>query len=53
MQGLGCKVATAYSTLDFAGQAQEAKGSLQNINGHRNVSGLLVYYQLFFMVNLP
>ena len=53
MQGLGCKVATAYFILDFAGQAQQAKGRLKNINGQINVSGLLVYYQLFFMVNLP
>ena len=53
MQGLGCKVATAYSILTFAGQAQQAKGRLKNIDGQINVSGLLVYYQLFFVVNLP
>ena len=41
------------SILDFAGQAQETKGRLKNINGQINVSGLLVFYQLIFMVNLP
>ena len=47
-----CKVATDYSILDFAGQAQQTKGRLKNINGQINVSGLLVFYQLIFMVNL-
>ena len=45
--------ATAYSILNFAGQARQAKGQLKNINGQINVSGLLVFYQLIFMVNLP
>ena len=53
MQGPGCKVATAYSILDFAVQAQQAKGRLKNVNGQINVRGLLVFYQLIFMVNLP
>ena len=50
-----CKVATDYSILDFAGQAQQTKGRLKNINvnGQTNVSGLLVFYQVIFMVNLP
>ena len=47
------KVATDYSILDFAGQAQQTKGRLKNINGHINVIGLLVFYQLIFMANLP
>ena len=38
---------------DFAGQARQAEGRLKNINGQINVSGLLVFYQLIFMVNLP
>ena len=42
-----------YSILDFAGRAKETKGRLKNINGQINVSGLLVFYQLIFMVNLP
>ena len=48
-----CKVTTDYFILDFAGQAQQTKGRLKNINGQINVSGLLVFYQLIFMVNLP
>ena len=60
MQGARCKVQPRckaatdyYSILDFAGQAQQTKGRLKNINGQINVSGLLVFYQLIFMVNLP
>ena len=45
MQGPGCKEATAYSILDFAVQAQQAKGRLKNVNGEINVRGLLVFYQ--------
>ena len=48
-----CKVATDYSILDFARQAQQTKGRLKNIYGQINVSGRLVFYQLIFMVNLP
>ena len=51
---LRCKVAKDYySILDFAGQAQQNKRRLKNINGQINVSGVLVFYQLIFMVNLP
>ena len=46
-------VSPAYSILDFVGQAQQAKGRSKNTNGQINVSCLLVYYQLIFMVNLP
>ena len=46
MQGPGC-------ILDFDGQAQQAKGRLKNTDGQINVSGLFVFYQLIFMVNLP
>ena len=51
--GPGCKVATDYSFLDFAGQAQQAKGRLKSINGKINGSSLLVFYQVIFMENLP
>ena len=43
----------AYSILNFAGQARQAKGLFKNINGQINVSGLLVFHQLVFVVNLP
>ena len=43
----------AYSILNFAGQARQAKGQFKIINGQINVSGLLVFHQLVFVVNLP
>ena len=48
-----CHAIMAYSIFDFARQAQQAKGRLKNINGQINISGLLVFHQLTFMVNLP
>ena len=51
MQGPGCKVATAYFILDFAVQAEQAKGRLKNVDGQINVSGLLVFYQLISRVD--
>ena len=54
MQGLDARChATAYSILNIAGQANKLKDDSKNINGQINVSGLLVFHQLLFMVNLP
>ena len=46
----------AYSVLDFAGKARQVKERFQNCKNRKqqiNVSGLLVFCKLFFMVNLP
>ena len=53
MQGA---VARAYSILDFAGQVvrpYKLKDDSKNMNGQINVSCLLVFHQLIFMVNFP
>ena len=53
MQGA---VAMAYSILDFVGQVvrpDKLKDDSKNVNGQINVSGLLVFHYLIFMVNLP
>ena len=46
----------AYSIFDFAGKARQVKERFQNCKNRKqqiNVSGLLVFCKLFFMVNLP
>ena len=54
MQGLDARCcATAYSILNFAGQARQVKGRLKNINEQINVSDFLVFHQLIFTVKLP
>ena len=42
---------TPFSTL--LGRPDKLKDDSKNINGQINVSGLLVFHQLIFMVNLP
>ena len=42
---------TPFSTL--LGRPDKLKDDQKNINGQINVSGLLVFHQLIFMVNLP
>ena len=46
----------AYSIFDFAGKARQVKERFQNCKNRKqqvNVSGLLVFCKLFFVVNLP
>ena len=46
----------AYSIVDFARQVvtpNKLNDDFKNVNGQINVSGLLVFHELIFMVNLP
>ena len=54
MQGLNGRChAKAYPILNFAGQVLQLKDDSKIINRQINVSGLLVFHGLIFMVNLP